>query len=135
MATETGRCHCGGIEYEAEIDPGDVIVCHCTDCQTLSGSAYRTVAFTAPDGFRLKKGEPTVYVKTADSGRRRQQSFCPTCGSPIYSAAVGDGPTVYGIRVGTLDNRRQMVPSKQYYCSSRLDWLPLMQASDIGGDV
>ncbi len=131
----TGRCHCGGIEYEAEIDPADVIICHCTDCQSLSGSAYRTVAFTAPDGLTLLKGEPTVYVKIADSGRERQQSFCPTCGSPIYSAPNADGPKVYGVRVGTLDDRRNLVPSRQYYCSSRLDWLPLMQAEDIGGDV
>ncbi|MBO6835052.1 MAG: GFA family protein [Alphaproteobacteria bacterium] len=131
----TGRCHCGGIEYEADIDPQDVIVCHCTDCQTLSGSAYRTVAFTAPDGLTLLKGEPAVYVKIADSGRERQQSFCPTCGTPIYSAPNAGGPKVYGVRVGTLDNRRELVPSKQYYCGSRLDWLPLMQAEDIGGDV
>jgi hypothetical protein len=30
-----GRCHCGYIAYEAEIDPENVLVCHCTDCQTL----------------------------------------------------------------------------------------------------
>ncbi|HET9046453.1 MAG TPA: GFA family protein, partial [Casimicrobiaceae bacterium] len=28
-----GRCHCGEIAYEAEIDPAGVSVCHCTDCQ------------------------------------------------------------------------------------------------------
>jgi len=127
----TGRCHCGGIEYEADIDPENVIVCHCTDCQTLSGSSYRTVAFTAPDGLIITKGEPTVYIKMADSGNERMQSFCPNCGSPIYSGPVGDGPKVYGIRVGTLDNRRDMVPSKQCYTHSRLDWLPLMQAEDV----
>ena len=38
-----GACHCGRISYEAEIDPADVTICHCTDCQTLSGSAFRTV--------------------------------------------------------------------------------------------
>lgn len=32
-----GGCHCGAITYEAEIDPNSVAVCHCTDCQTLSG--------------------------------------------------------------------------------------------------
>lgn len=122
----TGGCHCGAIEYEAEIDPKDVIVCHCTDCQTLSGSAYRTVAFTSPDGLTVTKGAPTVYIKLADSGRERQQSFCGTCGSPIYSAPVGDGPKTYGIRAGTLHQRRELTPSGQYFCASRLDWLPEM---------
>ena len=126
----TGGCHCGRIEYEAEIDPDDVIVCHCTDCQRLSGSAYRTVAFTAPDGLSFTKGHPTIYVKIAESGRQRQQSFCPTCGSPIFSAPVGDGPKVYGVRVGTLHARADLVPKKQYYCDSRLDWLPEMTGAE-----
>jgi len=38
----SGRCYCGQISFEAEIQPDKVRVCHCTDCQTLSGSAFRT---------------------------------------------------------------------------------------------
>ena len=38
-----GGCHCGYIAYEAEADPAKAMICHCTDCQTLSGSAFRTV--------------------------------------------------------------------------------------------
>ena len=52
----TGGCHCGNISYEAEIDPEKIIVCHCTDCQTLSGSAFRTVAVTRSGTFRLLSG-------------------------------------------------------------------------------
>jgi len=37
-----GRCHCGLITYEKEIDPEKVMICHGTDCQTLTGSAFRT---------------------------------------------------------------------------------------------
>ena len=36
-----GECLCGDVAYEAEIDPENVGLCHCTDCQTLSGSAFR----------------------------------------------------------------------------------------------
>jgi len=38
-----GGCHCGYITYTAEIDPDKVGICHCTDCQTLSGSAFAPV--------------------------------------------------------------------------------------------
>jgi hypothetical protein len=41
-----GSCHCDRISFEAEVDPATVVICHCTDCQTLSGSAFRTVAPT-----------------------------------------------------------------------------------------
>ena len=55
----TGGCHCGAITYEAEVDPGKVSVCHCTDCQTLTGSAFRIVVPAKREGFKLK-GEPKI---------------------------------------------------------------------------
>jgi hypothetical protein len=36
-----GQCHCGMVSFEATIDPARVSVCHCTDCQTLTGSPFR----------------------------------------------------------------------------------------------
>jgi hypothetical protein len=39
-----GQCHCGRIAYQAEIDPVRVSVCHCTDCQALTGSPFRVTS-------------------------------------------------------------------------------------------
>ena len=78
-----GACHCGNITFRAEVDPGSVIICHCTDCQTLSGSAYRTVAPAIEGTFKLLSGEPRIYVKTAESGSRRAQAFGPEGGTPM----------------------------------------------------
>jgi hypothetical protein len=95
-----GGCHCGGIRYEAEIDPSKVMICHCTDCQTLSGTAFRTVVPVLRNDFRLVKGSPKIYMKTGESGNKRQRAFCAECGTPIYSAAEKDTP-VYSLRVGS----------------------------------
>ena len=52
-----GGCHCGNIAYRAEVDPGMVGICHCTDCQTLTGSAFR--ATPCPRRlFRAGQGRP-----------------------------------------------------------------------------
>jgi hypothetical protein len=56
-----GRCHCGFITFAAEIVPEKVWLCHCTDCQTLSGSAFRTVAPTQKGAFTLLSGEVKAY--------------------------------------------------------------------------
>ena len=118
-----GGCHCGYIAYEAEVDPEQTAICHCTDCQTLSGSAFRTV-IPAPDhSFRILSGEPAIYVKTGESGAKRPQGFCPRCGSPIYSTAVGEGPKSYFIRVGTVRQRDQLVPKTQIWSRSRRHWV------------
>jgi len=118
-----GGCHCGNIRYEAEINPGKVVICHCTDCQTLSGSAFRTVVPTIEGTFRLLSGAPKVYVKIGESGNKREQTFCPDCGTPIYSAPMGTATKVVGLRVGTLCQRDQLIPSDQFWFRSSQTWL------------
>ncbi|HTO71588.1 MAG TPA: GFA family protein [Myxococcota bacterium] len=116
-----GSCHCGRITYEAEVDPAAVGVCHCTDCQMLTGSAYRVSVPAPAASFKLTGGPPKVYVKTADSGNKRAHAFCPDCGSPIYAAALADTPT-YSLRVGALSQRVELPPRRRIWCSSALPW-------------
>ena len=116
-----GGCHCGYITYEATVDPEKIGICHCTDCQTLSGSAFRTGALAPKDGFRLLTGQPKIYVKTAESGIKRAQAFCPECGTPIYACALAD-PQVFSIRTGTARQRGELVPTVQIWCRSALGW-------------
>jgi len=114
-----GGCHCGLIRYEAVVDPARSMVCHCSDCQTLSGTAYRSVVPALE--FKLLSGKPKVYVKTAESGNKRQQAFCAECGTPIYSGAI-DGPPAYFLRVGSIRQRKQLPPTSQVWCRSALGW-------------
>ena len=116
-----GQCHCGAIRYEAEVDPARAQACHCTDCQRLSGSPYRVSVPAPRESFVLLSGNPRIYVKTADSGNKRAQAFCPECGSPVYSAAPTD-PQAYMLRVGTIRQRKQLQPKAQQWCRSALDW-------------
>ena len=67
----TGHCHCGQISFEAEVDPATVRVCHCTDCQKLTGTAFRAAIASLPGTFVLKSGTPKIYLKTAESGSKR----------------------------------------------------------------
>ena len=73
-------------------------------------------------------GEPKVYMKTAESGNRRQQAFCPDCGTPIYSAAEKDTPA-YSLRVGSIRQRAELKPRVQYWCRSALPWLPTLDGA------
>lgn len=125
----TGRCHCGAIRYQAEVDPDKVTVCHCTDCQMLTGSAFRANVQAPRESFVLS-GEPRIYIKTAESGNRRAHAFCPSCGTPIYSAAISD-PPYYSLRVGCLEQRAQLKPARQIWCKSALDWA--MDLRDVAG--
>jgi hypothetical protein len=85
-----GQCHCGAITFEAEVDPERVYVCHCTDCQSISGSPFRWATNVPKGDFRLLSGSPKTYVKQAESGDENHQVFCPDCASPIYSTSSRD---------------------------------------------
>jgi hypothetical protein len=119
-----GSCHCGFITIEGEADPDKTQICHCTDCQTGTGSAFR---ISIPvSGTTLKMtGQPSLYLKTtAESGRPRVQAFCPKCGSPIYSTTPGDGvQPSYTVRVGILHQRDQLVPRRQNWFRSARSWV------------
>lgn len=117
-----GGCHCGYITYEAEIDPAGVSICHCTDCQTGSGSAFRVNARSTEGSFKLLGGQLKFYVKTAESGNKRAQAFCPECGTPICSTTVTD-QKVHVIRVGTMRQRAELKPKSMGWCRSMQDWV------------
>jgi hypothetical protein len=117
-----GACHCGAISFTAEIDPARVMVCHCTDCQVLSGAPFRAVVAAPIGGFQLR-GEPRSYVKVAQSGNRRAQVFCPECGTPLYATAPENATSVV-IRLGCVTQRAQLKPAAQIWEHSALPWLP-----------
>ena len=115
-----GKCHCGKISFEADVNPDAVGICHCADCQTLTGSVFRANVQAAAESFVLR-GQPKIYIKTADSGNRRAHAFCPDCGTPVYASAISDPPT-YSLRIGTIRQRGQLRPARQIWCQSALPW-------------
>jgi hypothetical protein len=117
-----GRCLCGYLSYEAEVDPESVLICNCTDCQIVSGSAFRVTVGVTRD-FRVLSGEPKTYVKIADSGRRRVMAFCPHCGTSIFSRPPDGERGRFGLRVGALHQRESLVPRAQYWRRSAQSWV------------
>ncbi|MBA8876769.1 GFA family protein [Phyllobacterium myrsinacearum] len=115
-----GSCHCGKIKFEAEINPDSVTICHCTDCQRLTGTAFRVSVPATASSLHFISGEPRTYRKTADSGRQRVQGFCADCGTPIYSTSTDPHPSRYGLRVGCLSQRTQLAPRQEVWLRSAL---------------
>ena len=122
----TGHCHCGQISFEAEVDSATVRVCHCTDCQKLTGTAFRAAIASLPGTFVLKSGTPKIYIKTAESGNNRAHAFCPECGTPIYAAAPEPNPL-------WIAGRRDR-PARSTRTAGASDLVPLGSALVDGSD-
>lgn len=117
-----GACLCGHIRYEARIDRSKIRLCHCTQCQEQSATAFRIAVLVERENFRLLGGEPKAYVKTAESGKSRALTFCPECGTSIYGCSPTD-PKVYSLRLGTARQRADLVPVLQMWTRSAMPWL------------
>jgi hypothetical protein len=118
-----GGCLCTNVTYEAEVNPERVVICHCTDCQTHSGTAYGVVVGIIDECFHLLSGTLKTYEKIAESGTVRALAFCPECGTRIYAKTVGEGSSFFGLRVGTVRQRAQLIPKAQVWCRSAQEWV------------
>ncbi len=122
-----GCCHCGAVTYTAEIDPDQVVICHCTDCQTFSSAPYRVSVFGVPSENVKIKGSPKTYIKIGGSGREVMVAFCGDCGTALYSTkSETDSPI--NLRIGAIRQRGELIPKMQGFCGSAMPW-----ASNIGG--
>ncbi len=121
-----GACHCGAVTFTALIDPSRVMVCHCSDCQILSGAPFRAVVAASTETLKVH-GKTKSYIKVAQSGNRRAQVFCPECATPLWATAPEKATSVV-IRLGCVRQRAQLRPAVQIWQHSSMPWLPELNA-------
>jgi len=122
--TRQGRCQCGSVQYEVDGEPVMVVVCHCTDCQRQSGSAFGMSMIVPRGAFRLLSGDVKMFVRKTDSGRRSTCAFCPECGTQIYQEPEFVSGMV-SVKPGTLDDTSVVRPTLQTWTARKHPWLDL----------
>ncbi|MDA0662850.1 MAG: GFA family protein [Proteobacteria bacterium] len=115
-----GSCQCGGVTYEITGKPLAMFVCHCTQCQKLSASAYSTTMLVKLSDLHVT-GEMKTWERMSDSGRRNVAYFCPDCGNRIYHLDP-EAPAFARFKAGTLDNAKMPVPDAHLWVNSKQPW-------------
>jgi len=118
-----GGCMCGKVRYSGDAEPIFVGVCHCSNCQKSSGTAFNTVV-AVPKPAIAVAGSVKTYQGHGDTGKATYKRFCPDCGSPIAIEAEVMADVVM-IPVGTLDDKSWVKPAMQIYCDSAQPWVNL----------
>ncbi|MEI8623869.1 GFA family protein [Pseudoalteromonas sp. B137] len=111
------------LNIKAKSQNNNALVCHCSDCQRMSSGPFRAVIIAEPNSVVFTQGEPKEFVKTAQSGNKRAQGFCGTCGTTLYATNEAKADRVYGLRIGAVDQRDQFTPTAQIWAKSTLSWL------------
>ena len=112
-----GGCHCGHVTFEADGNPDFVVICHCTDCQQISGSAFATLLFVKDEDIKIT-GETKRFEHKVDSGNTLTKDFCPTCGSQMFGGNVGR-PGMTAIKAGGINEKDHIQPQFNVYVSSK----------------
>jgi hypothetical protein len=117
-----GGCQCGGVRYRLEGEPLGLAVCHCTECQRQSGSAFGMSLAIPREAFRLLAGELKRFSVRCDSGRIKECAFCPSCGTRIHHRV---GEAVLSLKPGTLDDTSWLSPDAHYWTKRKQPWAPI----------
>ncbi|HXG81755.1 MAG TPA: GFA family protein [Sphingomicrobium sp.] len=120
-----GACGCGEIRYQLEGKPMFVHCCHCSDCQTQTGSAYALNALYESERVSITKGAPEPIMMPTDSGQGQQVWRCPNCRVAVWSNYGGAVDKLRFVRVGTLDQPGELPPDIHIYTRSKLPWVQL----------
>ena len=117
-----GGCLCGQVRYTVGgMTRFTGYACHCTDCQTRTGSAF-ALALGALAADLTVTGDVIEGHSTQPSGARATIIACATCLTRIY-AANDQRPGFVALRAGTLDDSAAFVPGFHIWTASKQPWV------------
>lgn len=120
-----GGCACGAVRYRLESAPMFVHCCHCTSCQTETGTAFALNLLIESDRVTLLEGAPVAIMTPSESGKGQQVWRCPDCQIAVWSNYGGAGDKIRFVRGGTLDDAKAVTPDIHIYTRSKLPWVRL----------
>ncbi|VAW01035.1 Gfa-like protein [hydrothermal vent metagenome] len=120
--TLTGGCACGAVRYTLKsgfrMKP---YACHCTDCQKRTGSAFSSHMLVTRADLTVE-GELNEGHVVQPSGAVSRIAGCVKCMARIY-AENDQRAGVISLRVGTLDDSKNMSPAAHFWVSSKQPWI------------
>ncbi len=129
MATISGHCLCGKVTYSADAAPVAQAICHCTNCQRQTGTAFSIVVGVPAAALHVEGDTLSSFPTTGDvHGTQTLRHFCSACGSPIYSSVEAMPEVVY-IKAGTLDDASWLQPNAEVFTRSALPWTPHLEGA------
>lgn len=120
------KCSCGAVALSLPGPSRLVVACHCIDCQRRSGAPFGVGAFYPAEAVTIS-GTPKQSVRTAASGGKVRNHFCPDCGSTVYWKA-DNLPAMIGVAVGAIADPDFPAPTRSVFEQSKHAWVGISGA-------
>ena len=119
-----GGCQCGAVRYRFSAAPLTLYLCHCTECQKQSSSAFGMSLWLRRDDLVFSSGELKFWQRGTDSGGTTHCAFCPECGTRLYHASSPDSEII-SLKAGSLDDTAWLKPVGHIWTRSAQPWVPI----------
>ncbi len=115
-----GRCLCGGVEFSVQDEFEFFHLCHCKQCQQITGSAFAANLFTTPDNIEWLTGD-ALLVRYEVPDRDFTKVFCSVCGSGLPFLTQNGRHLI--VPAGCLDEQPTLKPQDNIFWSEHIPWL------------
>lgn len=115
----TGGCLCGAVRYAVAKDFKGFVLCHCKQCQKLTGSAFASNISSEPGNIEWLAGADSVSAYEHPT-REFSKAFCRQCGSAL--PFVNKSKTSLIIPAGSLDEPPGIEPRANIFCAEEASW-------------
>ena len=125
MTDLQGSCLCGKINYNYNSEIIFKAVCHCTDCQKHTSSAYSIIIGVHKKGFNLSGNTIKYFPVKTDTGNIKKYNFCSNCGSHIFSNIEHENyKDMIFIKGGSIDQPKlsDLSPDMEVFTDSKVSW-------------
>jgi len=114
-----GSCLCGAIKFTIEGEFKKFLLCHCSRCRKISGSAHCANLFAPGAKLRWLSGQDKLRFFRLE-GAHFSRQFCSVCSStlPIYVEARD----IVVTPAGCLDNDINIKPQAHIFTNSKANW-------------
>lgn len=119
----TGGCACGAVRFECSAEPMAMYNCHCSGCQSASGSLFTSLLVLPSDRISIS-GRQQHFSRPVEGERHDHHAFCPTCGSPLFAASDAV-PNLLLVHAVALDNPVWFNPVADIWTIDARPWVPM----------
>jgi len=116
----TGGCLCGAVRYQVTNQFSQFYLCHCQQCQQLTGSSFAANIFTLVDNIKWLKGSEYISYYEHTS-REFSKAFCSTCGSALPFINKRGESLI--IPAGSLFDKVKNIPQANIFVNEQAHWL------------
>ncbi|WWD17905.1 hypothetical protein CI109_102350 [Kwoniella shandongensis] len=128
-----GQCLCGSSKIIIHSTKTKQDICHCTDCQHISGSAFGSSISVNESDVEITGDEIREFHSKAANGNPVTRVFCGKCGSSLAQKGAYFRGTI-AIQTGNLPDFRMIPYGEEIFVKDRWEALsPVPGAKQVDG--